>query len=478
MVRLFIFNLNFLNKKAMKNILIFLAFYPLIGFSQIPGSITPEKLEKIRKNFNSSDPVIKAATNAATENNLKKLTLNRQNVGKIDHNFKYKVSVKGITDQKNSGRCWMFTSLNVMRPKVIAKIGSDNFEFSTNYLYFWDQFEKANLFLEGIISTANLPVDDRTVVWLMDNALGDGGVWNLFADLVEKYGIIPKSAMQETENSENTDLMQKIIRSKLREDALVLREFIYKKSDKPAIDEKKLQMLGEVYKMLAICLGEPPTKFQWRYNDKDNKLTEYKEYTPKSFYDEYVGVKLSDYVLLMDDPTHDYNKLYEIEYDRNMFEGTNWKFINLPSTIIKEYARKSIMENEALYFSCDVGKQLNSEDGYLSLDNYDVESLFGVKFGMNKKQRIQTRESGSTHGMALVGCDVDANNKITKWQLENSWGTKAGHDGYLTMTDEWFDQYMFRIVVNKKFVDPQTLKILEQIPLKLPPWDPMFEADK
>lgn len=462
----------------MKFILLFFALLPLIGFSQIPGSISPEKLEKIRKSYNVNDPVIKAATNAATENSLQKLTLNRQNVGKVDHNFKYKVSVKGITDQKSSGRCWMFTSLNVMRPKVMAKTGSDNFEFSTNYLYFWDQFEKANLYLEGIIATANQPVDDRTVVWLFENALGDGGVWNLFVDLVEKYGLVPKDVMPETQNSENTALLQKIIRTKLREDGLVLRDFINQKIDRNSIEDKKLQMLGEVYKVLAIGLGEPPINFKWRYTDKDSKLTEYKEYTPKSFYDEYVGVKLSDYVLLMDDPTREYNKLYEIEYDRNMFEGSNWKFINLPATQIKEFAKKSIKENEAMYFSCDVGKQLNSDAGYLSLDNYDTESLFGVKFGMNKKQRILTRESGSSHGMALVACDVDAKDKVTKWQLENSWGAKAGNNGYLTMTDEWFDQYMFRVVVNKRFVDAETLKILQQIPMKLPPWDPMFEADK
>ena len=463
----------------MKHYLILISlFITSVISAQIPGSITPEKLEKIRKSYNANDPVIKAITNATTENNLQKLTLNRQHIGKVDHNFKYKVSVKGITDQKNSGRCWMFTSLNVMRPKVMAKTGVDNFEFSTNYLYFWDQFEKANLYLEGIIATANQPVDDRTVVWLFENALGDGGVWNLFVDLVEKYGVVPKDVMSETRNSENTSLLQKIIRTKLRENGLILRDLVNQKKDKNFIEDKKLQMLGEVYKMLAIGLGEPPTKFNWRYTDKDSKLSDYKEYTPKSFYDEYIGIKLSDYVLLMDDPTREYNKLYEIEYDRNMFEGSNWKFINLPSTQIKEFAKKSIKDNEAMYFSCDVGKQLNSETGYLSLDNYDAESLFGVKFGMNKKQRILTRESGSSHGMALVACDVDANDKITKWQLENSWGAKSGNNGYLTMTDEWFDQYMFRVVINKRFVEAETLKILEQKPMKLPPWDPMFEADK
>lgn len=444
-------------------------------FAQISGSITPEILEKVKKSYNANDAETKAITNAVIHNDIKKLAETDAPKVSTDHNFKYKVSVSGITDQKSSGRCWMFTGLNVMRPKVLTNANVGSFEFSTNYLYFWDQFEKANLFLEGIIATADKPIDDRTVVWLFDNAIGDGGVWNLFVDLVNKYGAVPKEVMPESQSSENTGTLQKLIKRKLREDGMILREMIAKKQK---VQDKKIEMLGEVYRMLAISLGEPPTEFEWRYVDKDNKITELKKYTPKSFYDEYVKANLEDYVLLMDDPSREYYKLYEIEYDRNMHEGTNWKFINLPVSEIKEFARKSIIDNEAMYFSCDVGKQLNSTDGYLALDNYDYESLFGVKFGMDKKQRIQTRESGSSHGMALVGVDEDANGKITKWMLENSWGASSGHKGYLTMTDDWFDQYMFRIVVNKKFVDAKTLEYLKLKPIKLPPWDPMFMMEE
>lgn len=445
-------------------------------YSQIPGSLTPEILEKIKKSYNANTTENKAISNAIIHNDIKKLAETDINKINFDHNFKYKVSVKGITDQKSSGRCWMFTGLNVMRPKVISSANTDGFEFSTNYLYFWDQFEKANLFLEGIIATADKPIDDRTVVWLFENAIGDGGVWNLFVDLVNKYGVVPKDIMPETQSSENTATLQKLIKRKLREDGIILRELSNKKQKN--IQDKKIEMLSQIYRMLALSLGEPPTEFQWRYIDKNNTISELKKYTPKSFYQEYVNVNLNEYVLLMDDPSREYYKLYEIEYDRNMHEGTNWKFINLPDSEIKTFAKKSIIDNEAMYFSCDVGKQLNSTSGHLALNNFDYESLYGVKFGMDKKQRILTRESGSSHGMALVGVDEDKNGKTTKWLLENSWGAKSGNNGYLTMTDEWFDEFMFRIVVHKKYVDEKTLNYLNLKSIKLPPWDPMFSFEQ
>ncbi|PLX09628.1 MAG: aminopeptidase [Marinilabiliales bacterium] len=456
--------------------LLILTFMVQLGKAQEKGAITPDKLSKIRQSV-ERDGDFKARQNAISNNSIKSLSLNRDNVKNIDHEFAYKVDVKGITDQKSSGRCWMFTGLNVFRPKVISQLGISSFEFSTNYLYFWDQFEKSNLFLEGIISTSDQPLDDRTVKWLFRNAIGDGGVWNLLVDLVEKYGMVPKDAMPETYNSEKTSYLQQMVRRKLREDGIVLREMAAKGAKYQELENKKLEMLGDIYKMLALGLGEPPQEFNWRYKDKDGKLSEEKTYTPMSFYKEFVTVDLNDYVLLMDDPSREYNKLYEIEYDRNMWDGRNWKFINLPSSQIKEYAKKSIMDNEAMYFSCDVGKQLNKDEGTLDIHNYDYESLFDVKFGMDKKQRIQTSESGSSHGMALVGVDVDASGKITKWLLENSWGASSGHNGYLTMTDEWFDNYMFRVVVLKKYMDEKTLKILDQKPIMLPPWDPMFTPD-
>jgi bleomycin hydrolase len=288
---------------------------------------------------------------------------------------------------------------------------------------------------------------------------------------------VPKDVMPETYNSEKTSTMQKLIKRKLREDGIRLRKMTADGASYDFLQKKKIEMLGDIYRMLVVSLGEPPVEFSWRYKDKDGNITPEKEYTPKSFYNEVIGVDMSEYVLFMDDPTRPYYKLYEIEYDRNMHEGRNWKFVNLPASEIKAFALESLKNNEAMYFSCDVGKQLNSDYGTLDLNNYDYESLFGVKFGMNKKERVQAFDSGSSHGMALVGVDVNEKEEITKWLLENSWGSKSGHNGYLAMTDDWFDQYMFRVVINKKFVDEKTLKILKQKAKKLPPWDPMFLMD-
>lgn len=442
------------------------------------SGVSSAELKEIKKSYKKNDAYVKAVTNAVSNGKISKLALNRQNVGKIDHEFKYKVSVKGITNQEKSGRCWMFTSLNILRPKVMKKYELSEFEFSTNYLYFWDIFEKSNFFLDLIIESRNLPYDDRKVAKLFSSVIGDGGAWNSFTNLVEKYGLVPKQAMPETKNSENTRMMMKLLKRKLRENAVIIRDDFKDKSE-AYIKNAKIKMLGDIYKILAISLGEPPESFYWRYKNKSDKISDTKKYTPMSFMKEVIGeVNFDDYIMLMDVPNHAYNKVYEVEEERNTTAGKNWLFINLPASKIKEFALKSIKDNEAMYFSCDVGKQLNSDEGLLSLNNYDYESLFGVKFGMTKKERILSHESGSTHGMALVAVDTDEKEKITKWKLENSWGKKSGHEGYLTMTDKWFDEYMFRLVVLKKYIDKETLKILEQKPEKIPYWNPMFLNDK
>lgn len=445
--------------------------------TEASGMLTPDIIKKIQSSF-KDDGYMKAVSNAVKNKNINELTYTHNNDLKFDDYFKYKVNVTGITNQHRSGRCWMFASLNVLRPIVIEKLNLNEFEFSTNYLFFWDQFEKANLFLEAIIRTKNLKDDDRTIDWLYSNAIGDGGVWNLLVDLVDKYGVVPKQVMPETNSSDNTSQMSRLIREKLREDGFNLRQ--QAKSGKKYVDleKEKVEMLKDIYKMLVINLGEPPTTFEWRYTDKDNNTSDFKTYTPKEFYYQYIGLNLNNYVLFMDDPSREYNKLYEIEYDRDMYEGKNWKYINLPADKIKGFMLKSLENNRAMYFSCDVGKQLNRDKGILALDNYNYEDLLNVKFDMDKKARIITHQSGSSHGMSIVGADTDKDNNISKWLIENSWGSESGHNGYLIMTDEWFDQYMFRVVIDKKFIDTEILKILEQKPITLPPWDPMFEADE
>ncbi|MBI9066315.1 MAG: C1 family peptidase [Salinivirgaceae bacterium] len=455
-----------------------LIVFTLASFAQ-KGSITSDQLNQIRKSYDKNDAATKALTNALTNNDVKKIALNRENLGEINHDFKYKVKVKGISDQKSSGRCWMFTSMNVLRPMVIDKYQLSSFEFSQNYLYFWDIFEKSNLNLEAQIKYSAKPFDDKYVEWLFKSPVGDGGVWNSFTNLADKYGVVPKTVMPETYSSDNTRGMIKIIKRKLREDGLEIREMLAKKAKTDKVEARKIEMLGEIYRILSMNLGEPPTEFSYRFTDKDEKLGELKTYTPKSFMTEVLGdIDFTDQVMLMNDPTREYYKMFEIEYDRNVMEGRNWIYLNLPSDEIKKFAIESIKNNKAMYASCDVGKQLNSDIGFNDIDNYDFESLYGMKFNMNKAQRIKTFESGSSHGMALMAVDVDENEKALKWQFENSWGAKSGHNGYLTFTDNWFNEYMFRVVVRKEFIDENTLKLLDQKPIMLPPWDPMFKADE
>lgn len=417
--------------------------------------------------------------NAISNNSVSALALSRDHIGKTDHEFKYKVKVNGITNQKSSGRCWMFTGLNVLRPEVISRYNLTGFEFSTNYLYLFDLLEKSNLFLNSVRESAHEPITSKKVEWLLKSPVGDGGVWNSFTNLVEKYGLVPKSAMPETFHSEKTSTLNKIIKRKLREYALELRQMSFDNIAQETVEERETVMLSEIYHILVLHLGTPPEEFEWRFRDRDGLISEAKLFTPISYRDiVFPELKFDDYIMLMDDPTREYYKLYEIDLDRNVLEGKNWQYVNIPAEEIKKFAMESIKMDQAMYFSCDVGKQLESKAGILSINNYDFESLYGVKFGMNKRDRILTFESGSSHGMALVGVDVNEKEEPTKWLLENSWGEKSGNKGYLTMTDEWFDEYMFRVVVKKEFVSNKVLKILELDPIILPPWDPMFLPDR
>jgi len=442
--------------------------------SLLAQDLSKEELDQIRSGF-KKDAYTKAMQNALSSTDINQLAWNRENVGTTDQFFTYRVDVSGITNQQKSGRCWMFSSLNIFRPLVMKQFNLSEFEFSENYLYFYDLLEKANLFLDNMENSATLTIDDQKVRWYLRSPVDDGGQWINFVNLAKKYGMVPKEVMDETNSSENTAWTTKMINTKLREDALELRDLKNAKVDQKKIDARKLQMLSEIYRMLALNLGEPPTEFQWRYKTKDKTVSDFKTYTPQSFMAEiFININLDDYVMIMNDPSRPFWKHYEVENYRNTQEGDNWHYVNLPNDVIKEFCIESIKNNEALYASCDVGKQLRREVGILDVDNFDYESVYGVKFGMNKAQRIETGESGSSHGMALIAVDLDTQQKPVKWQFENSWGPTAGEKGYLTFTDAWFNEYMFRFVVNKKYLSHKVLEIYSQKPQMLPPWDPMF----
>ena len=436
------------------------------------GGISEQMLTRIRQGYTAT-PEQKAVKNALAVNPISELVQNADNAAMCDTHFSHRVVTKGITNQKKSGRCWLFTGLNVLRAKMITKHNLPEFEFSQNYCSFYDQLEKSNLFLQAIIDTKKLPLDDRQVDWLLKNPIGDGGQFTGVSNLIMKYGVVPKSVMPETFQSENTSGMANILKLKLRQYALELRDM---KDNKTA--ERKTEMLTEIYRILVECLGVPPTEFEWTMRDKDGNVTT-KKYTPKSFYNEFIGEDLeNNYVMIMNDPSREYGKVYEIDYDRHVYDGHNWLYINLPIERVKEIAIASIKNNTAMYFSCDVAKYLNTTKGTMDLKNFDYESLFATDFPMNKKQRIQTFASGSSHAMTLIAVDVDKDGKPTKWMVENSWGAEAGYKGCLIMTDEWFDEYMFRVVAEKQFVPADVLKMLEQKPIKLPAWDPMFQPEE
>lgn len=456
-----------------------MAILPINAATEIDkdGGISPQALEQIRKAYEAT-PANKALHNALSNTSIAVLAINSDNQNNFDDHFSHRVPSKGITNQRSSGRCWLFTGLNVLRAQMMAEHNLPKLELSQNYNFFWDQLEKSNLFLQGIIDTAKLPDDDRTVDWLFSAPLSDGGQYTGIADNLMKYGVVPIEVMGETASSKSTASMRQLLTLRLREDGLTLRKMAAEGASKKALKDKKIEMLGEVYRMLALNLGEPPTEFTWTRRDKDGKAIETKTYTPLAFYNEYAGNDLkNDYIMFMNDPTREYYKNYEIEFDRHAYDGKNWTYVNLPIEDIKEMAIASIKGNDAMYFSCDVKKFLDRDKGLLDLNNFDYDSLFGTKFGMNKADRIRTHSSASSHAMTLVAVDLDDNGKAKKWMVENSWGNGA-NNGHLIMTDDWFNEYMFRVVINKKYVDPKIQKILEQKPIVLPPWDPMFADEE
>jgi len=369
----------------------------------------------------------------------------------------------------------MFTSMNVFRPDVIKQLNVPAFDFSHNFCYFWDMFEKSNLFLENVIATADRDMQDRDVEFFFKSPIGDGGVWNLFYNIAEKYGVVPKQVMPETEHSNNTGQMSSILRERLRAGGYQLREMYAAGSKIEALRAEKINILKDVYRVLALCLGEPPTEFSWRYKDNNGQIQVLTS-TPLEFYKSIIpeNYNTETYVMIMNDPTREYYKVYDISNYRNTYEGLNWVYLNLPNEDIKAAALASLKNNEPMYASCDVGKQYNSEAGILDVGTYDYESLFGINLKMDKKARILTRQSGSAHAMSIVGCDTDANDVPIKWEFENSWGPVSGNKGFLTFTDKWFDEYLFRIVINRKYLDAKAIKALDTKPIVLPPWDYMF----
>lgn len=442
------------------------------------GGISTQMLDEIKKS-QTNTPAERALKNAIAGNSIDNLAKN-YNAGDIDTHFTIETPKQSITDQQSSGRCWMFSGFNVLRSNFAQRTDSLRVNLSHSYLFFWDQLEKSNLFLQGVIDHADKAIDHPRVQFFFKHPVSDGGTFCGVSDLVDKYGLVPKEVMPETYSSDNTSRMAKLISSKLREYGLQLRQMVADKKKPAAIKAEKTKMLATIYRMLAMTIGEPPAQFTYAFkNESGRTVTEAKTYTPQEFAKEVVGGPISGtFIMAMNDPRRPYYKTYEVEYDRHTYDGTNWKYINLPMDEIEKMAIASLKDGRKLYSSYDVAKMLDREQGYADLDNYDYGSLFGTTFTMDKAQRISTYDSGSTHAMTLTAVDLDENGKATQWKVENSWGAAWGQQGCMIMSDRWWREYTFRLVVDKKYVPEDILKANEQKPLMVMPEDPLFLEDK
>lgn len=447
--------------------------------AQKQGGISASMLQQIEKSQGST-ATNKVLFNAVASNRIDNLAKNFSNRNTFDTHFSVETTKQSIHDQKSSGRCWMFSSFNVFRADF-ARHHADSLsvEFSHDYLFFYDQLEKANLMLQGVIDNAKKPMDDVRVQFFFKNPLNDGGTFCGAADLAPKYGLVPKSVQPETFSAENTSKISSLISSKLREYGLELRKMVADGKKVQAIDARKTEMLSTVYRMLAMALGEPVKEFTYQFRNRSGEpVGEPRRYTPLEFYNETVGHKLAGtFIMVMNDPRRPYHKTYEVEYDRHVYDGTNWKYLNLPMEDIAKLAIASLKDGKKMYSSYDVGKQFDRELGYLDTENFDYASLFSTTFPMNKADRIATFDSGSTHAMTLVAVDLDKDGNPLKWKVENSWGPNNGAQGCLIMSNRWFNEYMFRLVVDKKYVPENLQKEFEQKPVMVMPEDPLFGED-
>ena len=440
------------------------------------NKITLDRIDELSKKF-SEDNHVKVIRNAMIKTDSNELSMDWDTYRKIDHSFSNVITGEmPATNQKSSGRCWGFAGLNLFRVYLGRKHNLKNFEFSQSYFMFWDKLEKANYFLESIIETASEKSNSRIVSHLLSFPLEDGGQWDMWVNLINKYGVLPQSEMSESFSTSQSSQMNKMISNKLREYASELRKSFKNGESLDKIREMKNIMIDEVFKMLSMHIGTPPQKFDWQVRNKDKKFLRFKNLTPQSFFNEHVGLKLDDYVCLINCPMDDkeYNKVYTVEHLGNVVEGRKIRYLNVTSKEMKDASIKSIKEDNPVWFGCDVGKYFHRNLGVMDTNLFDYNSFYGSEFKMDKSQRLEYGQSMMTHAMLFTGVDLDENGHPLKWRVENSWGKKGGNKGYHIMTDDWFDEYNYEVVVHKDFISKELNEIFDNqkaIPLK--PWDPM-----
>ncbi|MCC3143959.1 C1 family peptidase [Halanaerobium sp. Z-7514] len=440
-----------------------------------------EQLKRFSNEFKSRENN-RVIANAIIKNGINNTALNNESVKNMHHDFSKEIDVGSVTNQKKSGRCWMFAALNNIRYSISESLNikENNFELSQSYTMFWDKLEKANYFLENIITTADLELDSRRVMWLLNEPTNDGGQWDMFTALIEKYGIVPKYVMPETYHSSNSRLMNKILNLKLRDQAHTLRNDFNHGADKASLREEKEELLAEIYSLLAYFLGEPPQEFDFEYKDKEGHFYRDSKLSPMEFYNKYSKVKMTDYVSIINAPTSDkdFYKTYTVEFLGNVKEGQQIHYLNLPIKMLKDLSKEQIKAGEPVWFGCDVGQWYDRDLGIMDTELYNYEEVLDTKFKLDKGSRLQYGESVLTHAMVFTGINIDDNANVNRWKVQNSWGDKVGKDGFFIMSDQWFEEFNYEVVIHKKYLSDELLEAYSKEPIVLNPWDPMGSLAK
>ncbi len=431
-------------------------------------------LKKFRDKFDS-DKTSMAVSSAVARVGIDEASLNNDVLRRHKHMFSVTTKKGKITEQKHSGRCWMFAALNTARVDTIKKYNLKTTEFSQVYTLFWDKLERSNYVLDSIINTVEEPRTSRLVAYLLSDPLGDGGQWDMFKGLLKKYGIVPKDHMPETFHSSDTTVMDRYLTSMLRFFSSQLRDKYEESKDLAKLQKMKEDMLYKVYNILVKCLGNPPGKVNFEYLDIDEKYHRLPEMTPQEFFKETIGWNLDERVSVINAPTKDkpYGKIYTVKYLGSVSEGDKIRYLNVPNDVMKKAAITALKDGEPVWFGCDVGKLSHKSSGIMDNDIFNYELTMGYYPEWTKAGRLDYYESQLTHAMVFTGVNLDKNGNVINWQVENSWGEKPGKEGMFSMSDEWFDTFMYQIMIDKKYLPKEWQEKLDQEPVELEPWDPM-----
>ena len=438
-----------------------------------PGALDAATMADFQEAF-SSQPNHQLMQNVVTQHDVNDVALNRNIVAEATHSFSTVLDDWSVTNQARSGRCWMFAGLNLFRSETRNVLNVKEFEFSQSYVMFWDKMERANYILEAVIETADRPIDDRVVAWLLQQPLGDGGQWDMFVSLVRKHGVVPKTVMPETESSGNSMRMNAGLNYQVRQGARNIRSLYADEAGLDKMREAKQESLRAIYQILSIHLGTPPAQFDWQWKDKDGKFHRDGEMTPLAFAEKYITTPMEDYVCLVNDPrgSSPPGRTYTVQYLGNVVDGTRITYLNVDIDLMKDIAMRMLQDGTPVWMGCDTGKQMHRDKGLWDAELFDYASVYSADFEMDKAERLEYHQTAMTHAMLFTGVDV-VDGKPRRWRVENSWDDKVGEKGFFLMNDSWFAEYMFEIAAPKSYLPQELQDALALEPIVLPPWDPM-----